>query len=742
MTSFYKLIFESSFRFHLIRRACKRVVFILLCFMVSYTICAQTEVPTKLYPVKNEKTKMYGFKNMYGTILHPYIYEDVWGSGDCYSVKKDGLWGMVCYNKVLIECKYDWVYSESGRYIRVLKNNLHGMIDVVNGKEVVSCIYEDSKYPDDNGFMAVKKKGLWGIVDYRGNLYLKCEYESLGDGSNVTKIHLNDHIIAKKATGWGIVSNLGKIILPFKYEYISSYANHCLEIKENGLYGIYDLARDKILIPTLYNSIHTFGEGFYSDNSIFNKAGNVIYSNPNTEILRRGGKDIIILKNENSLQAIYNLKKQKIVTQFLYQKFSNYNEGSIGAERNGKYGVLDADGNEILPFVYEYADGFYDGMSIFMENGKYGYVNRMGVKIVPAKYARAMNFTHDLGVVAMLEIKTTTSLGYKYYGCVNNDGKEIVPCIYSWVSIQDDGEYIYVNDEDKVGYYNRNGDLIVSPTHKDSAQILFDCYKADNVPCDVDTNIPFVQNKSDKIFVVIISNEKYSEANITDVQYANNDGKIFAEYCKKTLGVPADNIHVRENATLNQIRSEVNWLKDISEAYSGKAKIIFYYAGHGIPDESNSTSYILPSDGMGNDARSAYSVSELYAELGKLPAEQVTVFMDACFSGAKRDGKMLSDARAVAIVAKPSTPQGNMVVFSAAQGDETAYQYKKKKHGMFTYFLLKKLQETKGDVTLDELGRYITEQVKQHSIRENGKLQTPTMQVAPNIADVNSIKLY
>ncbi len=69
-------------------------------------------------------------------------------------------------------------------------------------------------------------------------------------------------------------------------------------------------------------------------------------------------------------------------------------------------------------------------------------------------------------------------------------------------------------------------------------------------------------------------------------------------------------------------------------------------------------------------------------------------------------------------------------------------RYKEMKHGMFTYFLLKKLQETKGDVTLDELGRYITEQVKQHSIRENGKLQTPAMQVAPysNIL-INTLKL-
>ena len=70
-------------------------------------------------------------------------------------------------------------------------------------------------------------------------------------------------------------------------------------------------------------------------------------------------------------------------------------------------------------------------------------------------------------------------------------------------------------------------------------------------------------------------------------------------------------------------------------------------------------------------------------------------------------------------------PQGNMVVFSAAQGDETAYPNNEEKHGMFTYFLLKKLQESKGDVTLYELGEYIKTNVSQQSILLNGKSQTP-----------------
>ena len=90
--------------------------------------------------------------------------------------------------------------------------------------------------------------------------------------------------------------------------------------------------------------------------------------------------------------------------------------------------------------------------------------------------------------------------------------------------------------------------------------------------------------------------------------------------------------------------------------------------------------------------------------LSAAPAESVTVFLDACFSGTKRESGMLASARGVAIKVRDEVPQGKLVVFTAAQGDETAYQYAEKGHGMFTYFLLKKLQESKGDVTLGELG--------------------------------------
>ncbi len=249
----------------------------------------------------------------------------------------------------------------------------------------------------------------------------------------------------------------------------------------------------------------------------------------------------------------------------------------------------------------------------------------------------------------------------------------------------------------------------------------------------VDKNI-FVNKEVDNTtFVAIIGNEKYSD--VAEVPFAENDARVFGEYCKKTLGISEKHIHLYINATYNDIRKAVSWLKQGLSAYEGQGRVIFYYAGHGIPDEADKSAYLLPVDGIGSDIESAYPLTKLYETLSELPAQSVTVFLDACFSGTKRDGQMLASARGVAIKAKPAEAKGKMVIFTAAQGDETAYPFTSQQHGMFTYYLLKKLQETKGDVTLGELGDYLTKEVKRQSFDENSKPQTPSVNASASLAN-------
>lgn len=259
---------------------------------------------------------------------------------------------------------------------------------------------------------------------------------------------------------------------------------------------------------------------------------------------------------------------------------------------------------------------------------------------------------------------------------------------------------------------------------------------------DVDVNIPVANEKKEKTFAVIIANENYRRE--SQVEFALNDGKMFQQYCIQTLGLLESNVHLSLNATLNEMIYEIEWISNVAKAYKGEANIIFYYAGHGVPDESTGTAYLLPTDGISSSVRSGYKLNDLYSELGKLPAHNITVFIDACFSGVQRsdEEKMLALARGVRIEAVKGVPIGNMVVLSAAQGKETAYPYREKEHGMFTYFLLKKLQETKGNATLGEISNYVITNVEQKSIVVNGRSQTPMVIPSMILKDIwQDIKL-
>ena len=187
--------------------------------------------------------------------------------------------------------------------------------------------------------------------------------------------------------------------------------------------------------------------------------------------------------------------------------------------------------------------------------------------------------------------------------------------------------------------------------------------------------------------------------------------------------------------------SALDDIKGIATAYHGNLDIIFYYAGHGIPSETDKSAYLLPVDADGIRTEVCLSTKTLYQTLSELNAKNVVVFMDACFSGAQRGEGMLASARGVALKVKADVPQGNTVVFSAASGEETAFPYKEKGHGMFTYFLLKKLQETKGDATLGEIGEYVSEEVAKQSIVINHKSQTPTIIASEQIDNWKEIKL-
>ncbi len=730
---------------------------------------------SNLTPVLNERTQLYGFKDNNGKLIVDYIYEEYTMLPDLICVVKNSKVGFINKQSGLeiVPCEYGYGNKIFGNYhlLYLNKNGLYGFVDYNTGKTIIPFIYEDGKDECITDLFSVKSNGKHGFISLLEHKeVIPTIYDDIKTGElifdnglvSIDNPHRSKIISAKKNGKWGFIDLRGKTIIPFIYDDDSDYRtnlfiNGVAIVKKDNKYGLINETGDHI-IPIKFKSIlidlnnledKVYHVRDFSDKvAIFSYTGkqlSTFYENITETYEKRAIFQI------NSKCGLVNLESGKEIIPAKYDEISKISENYARVKDGNLYGYVNTTtGEETFRCEFENGSYFKNGLCAIKNNGKWGYIKAYGWRgvYINCEYDEAGNFANDKLAVVRINNRE---------GCLNTKGKLVIPCIYERISYAPSDKYFCVTNNPKHlyrsaklptgndtgwGFLDTDGNEIIECKYTSQiAEDLLDAFWDENGPTDVDENIHQTTFTNRETFALIIANEDYSEANVENVQFAKKDGAIFKEYCQKTLGIPLQNIRYRENATLNNIRAEVNWISDIAKAYNGNAKIIFYYSGHGIPDEKNATSYLLPVDGFGSDARTAYSVTELYSRLGEIPSKMTTVFMDACFSGTKRDGDMMASARGVAIKAKPASPKGNMVVFSAAQGDQTAYAYRKKKHGMFTYFLLKKLQETNGELTLGELGNYITEQVMQSSLKENGKLQTPCVTASPEIADLNKITL-
>ena len=297
---------------------------------------------------------------------------------------------------------------------------------------------------------------------------------------------------------------------------------------------------------------------------------------------------------------------------------------------------------------------------------------------------------------------------------ISTDDCQLYPVDYILVSMPNDIPYYKAKDKVVTTLIRQDG---ITPTLED-------------IEWDVDNDIPVTKKQNINTFAFIFGNEDYSLGGSVNVDFAANDALVFQQYCHKTLGIPEENIKCYTNLTLGLMRRAIRLLKKTAETNKDKkdCRFIFYYSGHGIPNEATKDAYLVPVDADGSYTEDCYSLNELYKELGGLPIKKVFVFLDACFSGTQRGDGMLMAARGMALIPKEEKPHGsNMVILSAATGDETAYPYKEKKHGMFTYYLLNMLYRTKGLCNIGELGTYVEKKVKEKSIGVNSKQQSPTI---------------
>lgn len=685
------------------------------------------------------------------------------------AVAKDGKWVFIDYTgKVVIDYQFQKVFDFESNGLAAVTQG--GKIGFINQAGVLVADYQfDNIMRSANGFTAVMKGNKWGYINDSGVLAVDYLFDAaLPFGSNGLAP-------VQKAGKYGYIDKTGKTVIDYQYDNTWGFVDGLAKVQNNGKIGFIDQA-GRLVIDYQYKlfNINDFSQGLncVSNGEKFgyiDKTGKLVidYQFTNAKDFSDGlasvkkgdkygyidqaGNLFIDYQFDNAGKFVNGIATVKKGEKWGYIKLlspidyitKNINTEITKWQEKGKYETTAAYQARVTESnrkkkleelsniaVQNVAQNYCDWKTVTTEYDADNQTFKINAKGLPPFYVKvpveeAESFDRSIASIQFQNLRYA----------LGNDNKFFLQ--QAVIKNPDNGKAYSYSSADKAVFAYTQLNMNFEPINltvktAENAPVVTTNTKSVSVGLsEVDVNIPANSQTNDKTFAVIIANENYQKE--VKVQYALNDGKVFRDYCEKTLGIPAKNIHYVQDASYGNMKSEIKWISDVITAFSGQAKVIFYYAGHGMPNEADKSAYLLPVDGFSSDFETAIKLDDLYAKLTDKPSQGVTVFLDACFSGSVRENGMLANARGVKIRPKAGALNGKMVVFSAASGDETAYPYAEKQHGLFTYFLLKKLQETKGNVDYQTLSTFITENVKQQSIVVNQKSQTPQVNASTEI---------
>ena len=419
--------------------------------------------------------------------------------------------------------KYSIVDDTRGSLIVVRddQTGLRGGIDA-SGNLVVPCEYESLSYMGTDSYgdrYMAQKNGQYGVIDEAGEEVIPCEYKnmdtpptleeevpfkladdlviiskngkegfcSLRDGEIVIEPEFidlnffNGEELAVANTGgklWGYINRDGEMVIPEQFSDAGDFCDGLATVRdENGKVGIIDLT-GKAVIPIQYDDFYEYNDdgyavavdGDYEEGCRYiaiDPAGNEILSSDNP---------ISIYGNlyaeyiDDAYYVLYNRKGEK-VSEEKYSDLAWIDGGIHVYNMNEKAGLLDYDGNLLLPCEYDRIDNvFHDegtGRYIwevrFAEDGYCKLINEQGEEIPTGDYDEIGSFS-ETGLAPVLHEGRV--------GFINLTGKEVIPCDYypaTWSGTEPEEGYkidsynlsaVRIDGEDHYAIMDKNGEIV------------------------------------------------------------------------------------------------------------------------------------------------------------------------------------------------------------------------------------------------------------------------------------------
>jgi len=409
-----------------------------------------------------------GMCNIYGNIIIPVIYDDIIYSENNYAMVKQGSkWALLNFaTGILSDTQYDEVYEITqgfqtdnhmikGYYAK--KNNKWGCVDSF-GNTVIEFIYDALDKFDEKGRARIIYKNHMGIIDCGGKIIIPTAYDYIHPFGTLNVA------VAQIGEKYGAINIDSSVAIPFEYDYIYSFNNNNSTVAyKDGVFVLLSLDGTLVTDKT-YRYIEEFKNGIalaYSEGyGYIDHSGNEIIDCVHTEV--KQGTSLSVFLKKDDKWALFNSNGDNL-TGYIYNSVSGFENGlsavSVSADNKEKYGFVNDSGDVIIPFIYSSAQKFKYGKSIVSIGSNYGIIDVEGNTVIPFNYT-GFNPSYDYNVIAAANKNskwglitfansTLTSFAYDYifdfqngyaavlrdynYGVIDTKGRIVIEVKYTSV---------------------------------------------------------------------------------------------------------------------------------------------------------------------------------------------------------------------------------------------------------------------------------------------------------------------
>jgi hypothetical protein len=303
----------------------------------------------------------------------------------------------------------------------------------------------DKAHDFENGIARVVIDGKYGLIDPKGDWISRPRYSRMFpfDPFGTARVCLGGDKVE-----FGVVDRTGSLITQQGYVEIRDFQEGFAAVKDRKGYGFID-TRGKLVVPTNYASVSNFSNGW----AAVQRDGRCGYINTL-------GEERI----EPSFSKCLDFEDGKAVVYQGYRRAGLINEQGqfiIEPSINRLYDFSDGRGlvrDEHYRFYYiteqahlyegyyEQASSFQHGVAVVQSEGRWGIINQNGIEVIPPKYDKIEAFEEGYAKVRI----------QGFQGLSNLQGELIVQPDYEYISYAGEGLF-RVEQGDRVGYFDMEG---------------------------------------------------------------------------------------------------------------------------------------------------------------------------------------------------------------------------------------------------------------------------------------------